>query len=205
MPLPVEAFDTRGYVGTLTYYPTCPRCPALLVNHVSLGGEYVTLSTNLEEYGWYADGLQIAVKQYESAYLKTANALVALGILKPTSQAIPGPFRKDAWRVYDLVPEALKPGVAEAWTEHLADLATAPAEAIPPKTDAPDHSPENLRRLTRIHIKRYEDRRGWGNANPAELSRLVAVWMGVEAENYVYENLSDEAKAEISDAIAGGE
>lgn len=202
--LPVEAFDTRGYIGTLTFYPTCPATPALhLVTPTNAAG--FVLSTNLEEHGWYANGrLRIAVKQYEPSYVKAAESLVALGVLRATGETKEGPHGP-GWTMYDLVEHELKSAAVLAWTAHTADLtAEAQAEAEP-RGDAPDHSPENLRRLTQKHLRRYEDRRSWGNANHAELSRLIAVWLSVEAENYAYDNLSDEAKVEIRGALQDGE
>lgn len=126
---PVEAFDVRGYVGYLSAYITAPSVPALLVGVVRGGVEEPkTISVNLEDYGWYPVGLQFAVKEYDEYDARAASALAFLGVLKFTGTTIPGPHGP-GWKVYDLVPEALKPGVLDAWQRHLQQLAT-PIEAV---------------------------------------------------------------------------
>lgn len=126
----IEAFDVRGYVGWLTCYVSSPTTPALLVGTIRDGeGEQPShLSVNLQDYGWYPVGLQIAVKEYDAGDSRIARALAAQGVLKDTGKKIAGPHGP-GWVIYDLVPEMLKPGVVEAWKSHIESLAT-PVDAF---------------------------------------------------------------------------
>lgn len=68
-----------------------------------------------------------------------------------------------------------------------------------------DRSPERLKRLHAQHIERYEGRlslarSGRSGFRESELISLLRLWREVEAKDFVFENLSQPAKDEVSDA-----
>ena len=196
MSFPMEAFDVRGVVGTLTYYPSDPTVPALMIERCDNrnGDAPHPLSVNLSEYGWYPDGLQIAVKEYEPWALKEAQYLVNLGVLE-RGERVKGQF-DSGWRVYRILPEHLKAGVADAWAAHVASINGEPI--VRPDLDT---SPEKLRSLTAFYLRRYEERMHLSNARPAELRQLISLWLEVEAKDCVFTNCSPAAQREIIDAL----
>lgn len=71
-------------------------------------------------------------------------------------------------------------------------------------------TPEELKRLTEVHVKRYSTmlehaRRGVTGYRAAELVYLIDVWKGIEAAKYVWANLKEDAQNEVRDAVFSGE
>lgn len=72
-----------------------------------------------------------------------------------------------------------------------------------------DKSVENIERLSQIHLNRYESRiqaalRGEPGYRASELHGLLQLWKEVRRKGYHFELLSEEAKAEVSDALWDG-
>lgn len=193
---PVECFDVRGYVGFLTAYVSDPELPALLVQKVDdiTRPEPFPLSVNLVEHGWRADGLEIAVKDYEPWYARVALMLVAHDVLVPTGKIVEGPF-DSRWTVYKLVEDKLKPEAIEAWKAWLAEIRGGD------RPEGMDLSPENLKRLAQAYIARYEKRLTWPNAIPGELRSLIALWREVEKKGGDWDQISRQARQEVVEAI----
>jgi len=197
MNFPLEIYDVRGHVGTLSFYTQDPTVPALADQSV---GEHegvpFLISTNLRDYGWFPKGLEIAVKSYEPHFVKRVNALRVLGVLEETGEKVevPRPWGKVTWTVYRIAGDALKPGVAEAWQAHLDQL-----ESI--EGGERDLSAENLKRLTDLYLVRYKTRLNWPNAVHSELNHLIRLWEGVAMVGYEWAKLTPAQKQEVMESI----
>lgn len=195
---PMEIYDVRGHVGTLSFYAEYPQVPALTDQFVGENaGSPFLLSTNLVDHGWMPNGLEIAVRSYEPHFVKRANVLRVLGVLEETGEkvSITQPWGEVTWAVYRIAGPYLKPGVAEAWAEHLTQLEPeeAPAER--------DLSVENLKRLTDIYLVRYRTRLSWPNAVHSELKQLIHLWEGIAKVGYEWAKLTPGQKQEVVESV----
>lgn len=197
MNFPMEIYDTRGHVGTLSFYPTDPQVPALYDNLLPDTAFGLHISVNLTEHGWTPNGLEIAVKLYEEHFPRRAQGLCHLSVLEKTEEIVTVMFPHGplSWQIYRIKGDALKPGVAEAWQAHLDQLEPeeAPAER--------DLSIENLKRLTDFYLVRYHTRLNWPNAIHSELKQLIHLWEGIAKVGYEWAKLSKEQKQEVMESI----
>jgi hypothetical protein len=98
----------------------------------------------------------------------------------------------------------------DAWRPILKDHAEDCAwieDMGPPWRKTEDTSPENLLRLTDMHIARYADLITLGEAGHpmvriGECRCLLAIWKSIKKKEYRFEMLTPVEQAEVRDAIA---
>jgi hypothetical protein len=72
-----------------------------------------------------------------------------------------------------------------------------------------DLSIENILRLVEIHVERYSgliaNAHRLGNVRVNECEHYLGIWKGIKEKGCVYERLTANERAEVWDAINGGE